>query len=214
MNCEHAVKSYLHSIQEIISRLPTEERGVLERSLVSIWGWCSLFRGVSRCLPRYIENLKHIFPEMKLRGLVSTFYIFCTWDRYYLESLFSCFVWENSQLSHSSGEKGRELPPSRSWQQFPALPSAPAVEPRAHINNQHTNFDSTAGAERMAGNCRQAVVGSSSLHSPLDSCWWAKNSHKWPTYKFPIWKITDHKFLIFCIRHSYYILTGPSLQCI
>jgi hypothetical protein len=52
MNCGHAVKSYLHSIQEIIFRLPTEERGVLESSLVSIWGWCSLFRGVSRSNPQ------------------------------------------------------------------------------------------------------------------------------------------------------------------
>jgi hypothetical protein len=29
---------------------------------------------------------------------------------------------------------------------------------------------------------------------PLRSCSWAGSSHKWPTYKFPIWKITDHKW--------------------
>jgi hypothetical protein len=23
---------------------------------------------------------------------------------------------------------------------------------------------------------------------------WAESSHKWPTYKFPLWKITDHKW--------------------
>jgi hypothetical protein len=34
-----------------------------------------------------------------------------------------------------SKKKGRELPPSRGWRQFPALPSAPAVEPRVHIND-------------------------------------------------------------------------------
>jgi hypothetical protein len=26
------------------------------------------------------------------------------------------------------------------WRQFPALPSGPAVEPRMHINDQHTNL--------------------------------------------------------------------------
>ncbi len=29
---------------------------------------------------------------------------------------------------------------------------------------------------------------------PLRSCGWAGSSHKWPTYKFPIWKIMDHKW--------------------
>ncbi len=29
---------------------------------------------------------------------------------------------------------------SSGWRQFPALPSAPAVEPRVHINVQYTNF--------------------------------------------------------------------------
>ncbi len=28
---------------------------------------------------------------------------------------------------------------------------------------------------------------------PLRSCSCAESSHIWPTYKFPIWKITDHK---------------------
>jgi len=32
-------------------------------------------------------------------------------------------------------EKGRELLPSRGWQQFPALSSSPAVEPRVQIND-------------------------------------------------------------------------------
>jgi hypothetical protein len=39
-----------------------------------------------------------------------------------------------------SGDKGRKLPPSRGWRQFPALISAPAVEPRVHIDNKNTNF--------------------------------------------------------------------------
>ncbi len=64
MNCEHAVKSYLHSIQEIIFRLPTEERGVLERSLVSTWGWCSLFGGVSRSNPQKGRGCWRFFREL------------------------------------------------------------------------------------------------------------------------------------------------------
>jgi hypothetical protein len=72
-----------------------------------------------------LKNLKHIFTEMKLRGLPPNFYI---------------HVSENSQLNCRSGEKDRELPLSSSWRQFPALPSTPAVEPRVHRNDQHTNF--------------------------------------------------------------------------
>jgi hypothetical protein len=36
--------------------------------------------------------------------------------------------------------EGRKLPPSRGWQQFPSLASTPVVEPRVHINDQHTNL--------------------------------------------------------------------------
>jgi hypothetical protein len=39
-----------------------------------------------------------------------------------------------------SGEKGREMPPNSGWRQFPALPSAPAVELRVHINYQYVKF--------------------------------------------------------------------------
>ncbi len=99
--------------------------------------------------PHCTENLKHISPEMKLRGLVPIFYLHsCIWERIYLfplcrsylESIFSCIAWENSWLNRRRGEKGRDLLPSSGWWQFPALPSAPAVEPRIHINEQHTNF--------------------------------------------------------------------------
>jgi hypothetical protein len=47
---------------------------------------------------------------------------------------------ELSVFNHRRGEKGRELPPSTGWRQFPALSFAPAVESRVHINDQHTNF--------------------------------------------------------------------------
>ncbi len=35
---------------------------------------------------------------------------------------------------------------------------------------------------------------------PLRSCGWAKSSHKWQTYKFPIWKITDNKWKQFIVN--------------
>ncbi len=49
---------------------------------------------------------------------------------------------------------------------------------------------------------------------PFPSCGWAESLHKWLTYKFPIWKITDHKWkqlnhvvnFLFGLR---VILTGP-----
>ncbi len=49
-------------------------------------------------------------------------------------------AWENSWLNCRSREKIRELPPSSGWQQYPALPSAPAVEPRVHKNDQQYKF--------------------------------------------------------------------------
>ncbi len=62
---------------------------------------------------------------------------------------------------------------------------------------------------------------------PLRSCGWAESTHNWPTNKFPIWKIWDHKWkkvnpctqcLIWfesewdsnTVRHVYGILTSPS----
>jgi hypothetical protein len=73
---------------------------------------------------------------------------------------------------------------------------------------------STAGVERRAGNCCQPLLGGSSLLCPLlRSCCWAESSHKWPTSKFPIRKITDHKWkqltlvvnFLFGLRHLYWI---------
>ncbi len=71
-------------------------------------------------------------------------------------------------------------------------------------------------------NCHQAEVGGSSL-PPLRSKGWAESAHKWPTYKFPTWKIKDHKWkqvilfvnFLFGLRvdeipnRIYWILTGP-----
>jgi hypothetical protein len=70
------------------------------------------------------------------------------WSYFGISSLLYCM--RQLSVNRRSGEKVREVLPSRGWRQFPALPSAPAVEPRVHINNQLM-------------------------------------------YKFPYWKITDHK---------------------
>ncbi len=46
--------------------------------------------------------------------------------------------------------------------------------------------------ERREGQGIAAKQGLSTvLCPPLHSCSWAESPHKWPTYKFPIWKITD-----------------------
>jgi hypothetical protein len=52
---------------------------------------------------------------------------------------------------------------------------------------------STTGAERRAGNCCPPLLGGSSLPSPL-FLRFSESSHKCPTNKFPIWKITNHKW--------------------
>jgi hypothetical protein len=84
---------------------------------------------------------------MKLCGLIPNFYIHVSGSNLYILSqsvLFeiSIFIYSIRKLSLNrwSEEKGRELPLSRGWQQFPALPTAPAVEPRIHINDQDINF--------------------------------------------------------------------------
>ncbi len=54
---------------------------------------------------------------------------------------------------------------------------------------------STAGAERRAGNCRQAEVSSKFPALPSAPAVEPKRVHiNGPTHKFPIWKITDHKW--------------------
>jgi hypothetical protein len=54
----------------------------------------------------------------------------------------SIFLYCKRELSAQpqSKEKGKELPPSSGWRQFPALPTTAVVDPRVHINDQHTNF--------------------------------------------------------------------------
>jgi hypothetical protein len=44
-------------------------------------------------------------------------------------------IYVNSQLNHRSGGEGRELPPTSACWQFPAVLSAPAVEPRVVSRN-------------------------------------------------------------------------------
>jgi hypothetical protein len=83
---------------------------------------------------------------MKLRGLVTNFYMHVSGSDLYIPTV--GLIWNlyfpvlhKITLNHRSGEKGRELLPSSGWRQFPALPSAPRVQPRVHINDQRTNMD-------------------------------------------------------------------------
>ncbi len=98
------------------------------------------------------ENSKHIFPEIKLCGLVPNFFIHVSGSDLSIPKI--SLIWNlyfpvlrERTLGSTAGaeRRARELPPSSGWWQFPALPSAPAVEPRVQ------------------------------------------------TYKFPIWKIMNHK---------------------
>jgi hypothetical protein len=84
---------------------------------------------------------------MKLHGLVQNFYIHVSGSDLYIPII--CPIWNHyfsllrertlfAQLQEQ--REGKELLQSSGWRQFPALPSAPAVEPRVHINDQHKNF--------------------------------------------------------------------------
>jgi hypothetical protein len=106
------------------------------------------------------KNLKQIFPEMKLFGLVPNFYIHVSESDFYIPSI---LIWNlissqskkeidyiplylrsvifqigNMYVGHlcelsaqpQEGTEGRELPSTSVWWQFPALLSIPVVEPR------------------------------------------------------------------------------------
>ncbi len=141
------------SLLEDSSSHPQETASIFSLFLSSILGTI-LYHTVHNGTTRHCaENLKHIFPEMKQRGLVPTIYIHISGNNLYIPKIgliwniyFPALHQENSQRNHMSGEKGRERPPSIGKCQFPALPYPPV------------------------------------------------SSHKWPTYKFPSWKITDHKW--------------------
>ncbi len=100
------------------------------------------------------EDLKDIFPEMKLRSLVPNFYIHIYSIYIFLQSVLfgiSTFLYCVRELSAQPQEQ-------REWQGTAAKQWLSAVP------------------------C-----------PPLYSCSWAESSHKWPTDKFPIWKIMHHK---------------------
>ncbi len=88
-----------------------------------------LFFMYNYCILHSTENLKHIFPEMKLGGLIPNFYIHVSGSDVYFPTI--GLIWNLY---------------------FPVL--------------RKRTLSSTAGVERRAGNCRQAVVHSSSLPSP------------------------------------------------
>ncbi len=77
---------------------------------------------------------------MKLCGLVPNFYIYVSGNDIYI--LTSGLIWDlyclilgERALGSTAGAKGKELPSSRGWQQFPALPSATVKVP---MNELHT----------------------------------------------------------------------------
>jgi hypothetical protein len=86
---------------------------------------------------------------MKLRGLVPNFYIHVSGS--YLYNPMTGLIWKLyfpvlpycvRELS-AQPQKQREGQgtAAKHWlRQFPALPSATAVEPRVHMNDQHTNI--------------------------------------------------------------------------
>ncbi len=49
--------------------------------------------------------------------------------------IFMLVLYVNSRLNLRSEGEGRELPPTTAWRQFPALLSAPVVEPRVLSRN-------------------------------------------------------------------------------
>jgi hypothetical protein len=91
---------------------------------------CPLFIKLLASTVHLTKKLKHIFPGKKLCGLILKVYIYVSGSGLYIPMV--DLIWNlyfPVLLERSSG-----------WRQFPALPSAPAVEPRVHINVQHTNF--------------------------------------------------------------------------
>ncbi len=92
------------------------------------------------------ENLKHIFPEMKLRGLVPSFYIHVSGSDLHIPTI--GLIWNlyfpalcDRALSSTAGAERRAGGPAASRVgSSSTLPSAPVVESRlVHINDQHTN---------------------------------------------------------------------------
>ncbi len=80
------------------------------------------------------ENLKHIFPEMKLSDLVPNYY-----DQSYLESVFflQCVKELSAQPQERIEGQGTVAKlPRLAAVPCPALPSAPTVEPRVQPTNK------------------------------------------------------------------------------
>ncbi len=97
------------------------------------------------------ENENHIFPVMKLCGLVPNFYVIYILPQLVLFGL--------SIVLYCLREHLAQLQERREGQ-------------------------GTATKQRLA----------TVPCPPLRYCGWAEISHKWLTYKFPIWKITDNKW--------------------
>ncbi len=93
------------------------------------------------------ENSKHTLLEMKLLGCVLNFYIHVSGAAIFIfpqSVLFgiSIFLYSVRELSAQPLEwrEGQGTAAKQWLAAVPALSSVPAVEPRVHINDQHTNF--------------------------------------------------------------------------
>ncbi len=97
----------------------------------------TLYWKFETCIPRN----KTAWPcSQFLHSYIWEWFIY-SHDWFYLESLFFFLIaWENCRLNRQKWREGKELPPNRGWWDFPALPSAPVVESRIHINDQYTSF--------------------------------------------------------------------------
>jgi len=83
---------------------------------------------------------------MKLRGLVLNFYIHVSRSDLFITKIgqfgisffFYCMRELSTQPQEGREGQGTATKQGLAWQPFPALPSAPSVEPRVHINDIFT----------------------------------------------------------------------------
>jgi hypothetical protein len=93
------------------------------------------------------KNSKHILPEMKLRGLITNFYIHVSRSDLYIPTI--SLIWNlyfpilGERTLGSTAEVERRAGNCRQagvGGSSLASPPLLSVEPRVHINDQHTNF--------------------------------------------------------------------------
>jgi hypothetical protein len=93
------------------------------------------------------ENSKHIFPERKLRVLISNFYIHVSGTDLYIPTIGFILnlyfpVYRERTLGSTAGAERRAGNCCQAGVSGSSLtsPPPPVVEPRVHIKDQHTNY--------------------------------------------------------------------------